>query len=129
MPSAWNETDFRRGPPRAYDEPVPDGGMWHRVGRPTRIEPLPWVLEVCLEEHDPDDGLPSRRHLGYMKKIFRTRKEACEYYNTHNPHLRSINAHGTYKSDWDPVNHKFYIVRKFHCIKMTIPPFSGSSSG
>jgi hypothetical protein len=32
-------------------------------------------------------------HIGYMNKLFRTKKEASEYYNQFNPHMRLLNGH------------------------------------
>ena len=89
-----------------------------------------WVLEVIefITEMDGENGWKALggkyRHVGYMRAKFRTKKDACTYYDRHNPHMRSLNAHGTFKSDWDPKTHRLYIVRKdYHCID-TVPPFS-----
>ncbi len=62
-------------------------------------------------------------HIGYMNKIFKTKKEACDYYNKFNPHMRSLNAHGKYCSDWDPKNCLMYIVREFHYENINLPNF------
>ena len=53
------------------------------------------------------------KHIGYMKKIFKTKEEVVLYYNENNPHMRNINIHKTYKSDWDPINNLCYIVREY----------------
>ena len=37
-------------------------------------------------------------HIGYVKKQF-LNKKAAEHYNALNPHMRALNAHGTWKSD------------------------------
>ena len=50
------------------------------------------------------------KHIGYMKGKFKTKKDAVSYYDKHNPHMRSLNAHNTYKSDWDPKTKLLYIV-------------------
>lgn len=77
-----------------------------------------YVLEVLefLTEKEGDNGWLAQggkyKHIGYMKCRFRTKKEAVFYYDTHNPHMRSLNAHNDYKSDWDPSTHLCYIVRK-----------------
>ena len=62
-------------------------------------------------------------HVGYMNKVFKTKKESCEYYDKHNPHMRSLNAHNTWRSDWDPNTHLMYIVRESFYEYKTIPPF------
>jgi len=88
--------------------------------------PYPFCLEVVkFNEFNQSTGEPARLvHVGYMKKMFRTRHEAVEYYDTNNPHLRSIKTHNTYMSDWDPTTRLAYIVRKSYGIDAHIPPFS-----
>ena len=78
-----------------------------------------WVLEVV--RYGPG---PHFTHVGYMKGRFKTRKEAVSYYDRHNPHMRSLNAHGNYRSDWDPTTHLLYIVRKDHLIDLTVDGFA-----
>ena len=51
-------------------------------------------------------------HLGYMKAKFKTKNDACSYYDRHNPHMCSLNAHNTYKSDWDPNTKLLYICKR-----------------
>lgn len=63
------------------------------------------------------------KHVGYMNKVFKTRKAAINYYDKHNPHLRSINAHDDFQSDWDPETKLMYIVRDFYGIASTIDPW------
>jgi len=82
--------------------------------------PNSYVLEVV--KFNSKSGF---EHLGYMNpKCFRTKNAACEYYNKHNPHMRKLNAHNTYESDWDPITKLSYIVRKDYGINCNIPPFS-----
>jgi len=71
-----------------------------------------FVLEVL--RFNPGAS-PRTEQVGYMRKIFLTRKQAVEFYNAHNPHLRRIDAYGqTFdRSDWDPKTRLFYIVRMF----------------
>ena len=38
--------------------------------------------------------------------------------------MRSLNAHNTYESDWDPNTKLFYIVRENYFINATIDCFS-----
>ena len=89
-----------------------------------------YVLEVLkfITEKEGDNGWLLQggkfKHIGYMKAKFKTKKEAISYYDKHNPHMRSLNAHNTYKSDWDPNTKLFYIVRDDYFINATIEQFS-----
>mgnify|MGYP000194492654 CR=1 FL=1 len=90
---------------------------------------MPYSLEVLkfLVNKEGEEGwmkyAAKLKHMGYMDVCFRTKEEACSYYDRHNPHMRKLNAHGTFKSDWDPNTHLLYIVREYYGIVKTIPPF------
>jgi len=62
-------------------------------------------------------------HIGYMNKLFKTKQKACDYYDSFNPHLRSLNAHKNWCSDWDPATNLMYIVREYFYEYLKIPPF------
>jgi len=62
-------------------------------------------------------------HIGYMNKIFKTKQKACDYYDRFNPHLRSLNGHKNWCSDWDPTTNLMYIVREHFFEYLKIPPF------
>ena len=62
-------------------------------------------------------------HIGYMNKLFKTKQKACDYYDSFNPHLRSLNAHKNWCSDWDPTTDLMYIVREYFYEYLKIPPF------
>ena len=87
-----------------------------------------YVLEVVkfITKKDGENGWlqAGRHHIGYMKAKFKTKNDACSYYNRHNPHMRQLNAHNTYRSDWDPNTKLLYIVRKDHLIIGDVPPFN-----
>ena len=83
-----------------------------------------YVLEVVEYHINKNDNLPMLIHVGYMKGKFKTKKDAVSYYDRYNPHMRSLNAHGTYQSDWDPETKLLYIVREDKEIIDTINPFS-----
>jgi hypothetical protein len=93
---------------------------------------MPYILEVQKFngnghiQHPEWNG--KCEHVGYMNKIFNTRQEACDYYNKFNPHMRSLNAHNTWRSDWDPNNYFMYIVRDRFIEYLTIPPFNDECS-
>ena len=87
---------------------------------------MPFVLEVVRFITDSEEWHAKGgklEHAGYMRAIFRTKKDAASYYDRHNPHMRGLNAHNTWCSDWDPVTHFKYIVRVHHNIIESIPPF------
>jgi len=97
-----------------------------------------WVLEVIkfteIEEGQYgsyrinfNTSFPSKyEHIGYMKAIFRRKKDACMYYREHNPHMREIRKDpifNEYISDWDPETRLAYIIRKFCNVALTVDPF------
>ena len=89
-----------------------------------------YVLEVLefITEKEGDNGWLAQggkiKHIGYMKRKFKTKKDAVSYYDRHNPHMRSLNAHNTYISDWDPNTKLLYIVIDDYLINATIDCFS-----
>jgi hypothetical protein len=62
-----------------------------------------YVLEVIKIIEGYNNKENKLEHIGYMKAKFRTKEDACSYYDRHNPHLRKINIFGTFESDWDPI--------------------------
>ena len=76
------------------------------------------VIRVTIGRNGKDE------HIGYMKAKFKTKDDACSYYDRHNPHMRKLNAHNTYESDWDPDTKLSYIVRKDYMLEDLIEPFS-----
>jgi hypothetical protein len=89
-----------------------------------------YVLEVLefITEKEGDNGWLAQggkhKHIGYMKGHFKIKHDAVSYYDRHNPHMRSLNAHNTYESDWDPNTKLLYIVRENYGINATIECFS-----
>lgn len=77
---------------------------------------MPYILEVQRFnpmghiEHPEWKG--KSEHVGYMNKIFRTKNEAADFYDVHNPHMRKLNTFNTWCSDWDANTRLFYVVRK-----------------
>ena len=87
---------------------------------------MPFVLEVVRFIRDRDEWIAKNgklEHVGYMRAHFKTKKDAASYYDRHNPHMRRLNAHNTWESDWDPITTLKYIVRQDHDINQTIAPF------
>ncbi len=58
-----------------------------------------------------------------MNKIFNTKQEASDYYDKFNPHMRSLRAHNSWCSDWDPNSYLMYIVRERFYEYLKIPSF------
>jgi len=77
-----------------------------------------WILEV--QRYTNLNGIIGFEHVGYMNKIFQTRKEAIEYYDRNNTEMRSINAHDTLCSDWHPTTKLRYVVRPYHYEILTV---------
>jgi len=74
------------------------------------------LLYLLSKEMDPTVILNKGgklEHVGYMNPIFNTKTDACSYYDRHNKHMRSLNAHDHYKSDWDPNTHLLYSSKFF----------------
>jgi len=85
-----------------------------------------YVLEVVRYITEKEIHDIKQQHVGYMKAKFRTKKDACDYYDRHNTHMRSLNAFGTYESDWDPTTKLKYIVRRDYLLMDSIDTFSKS---
>ena len=89
---------------------------------------MPYILEVQRfiikgqELHPEWNG--KKEHIGYINKIFKTKKEACEYYYLHNQHMRNINSENNWCSDWDPETKLLYIIREHSGEFLKISPFN-----
>jgi hypothetical protein len=87
---------------------------------------MPWksagyILEVQRFDSSVNpEEMGKFQHIGYMKKLFKTKKEAAEYYDDWNPGMRKLNHHHTWCSDWNPTTHLRYIVREHHGEYLTI---------
>ena len=86
-----------------------------------------YILEVQRFDIDSWNQHPEwcrkAEHIGYMNKVFKTKNDAASYYNKHNPHMRPLNAHHNWKSDWDENTYLQYIVRQHYNEYLKIPPF------
>jgi hypothetical protein len=88
---------------------------------------MPYILEVQkmnIKGHiDYPDWNGNSEHIGYVNKLFNTKQEASDYYDKFNPHMRSLNAHKKWCSNWDPDSGLMYIVRKRFYEYLKISPF------
>jgi len=80
---------------------------------------MPYILEV--QKYAEDDGYI---HIGYLKKIFDEKNDACIYYKTNNNHMRSLNEYNSNCSDWDPKTGLRYVIRKYNNEMLTIDRFN-----
>jgi triacylglycerol esterase/lipase EstA (alpha/beta hydrolase family) len=92
---------------------------------------MPYILEA--QQFYPDgftihpewNGL--YEHIGYMNKIFTTKKEACAYYDKYNKNMRKLNANNTLsgmlRSDYDLETKILYVVREYGGEYLKLPPF------
>lgn len=85
---------------------------------------MAYTFEVVKVEDDGKGGL-IYSSVGYMMALFKTKKDACSYYNRRNQHMKPMTCHdGIYFSDWDRNTGLMYIVRKkFGPLKCTYTPF------
>ena len=88
---------------------------------------MPYILEVQKFNSDGHILHPEwngkSEHIGYMNKLFKRKQDACEYYNKYNQHMRLLNAHNDWCSDWDPKTYLMYIVREYFYEYLKISPF------
>lgn len=83
---------------------------------------MPYILEV--QKYKPHPEMDGRfEHIGYMNILFSTKMDACRYYDKYNPHMRSLNGHNTWVSDWDPNTELRFLVRKYNSECLKIDPF------
>ena len=88
---------------------------------------MPYILEVqkyhVTGNHDFPQYNGKSEHIGYMNKVFKTKKEASDYYDKFNPHMRKLNILENWCSDWDQKTCLMYVVRKRFTEYLKIPPF------
>lgn len=100
--------------------------MWLRAVHRGHVNQMVFVLEVVRFIADSEEGRAkgvTLEHVGYMRASFKTKMDAASYYDRHNHHMRCLNAHKTWCSDWDPSTRLKYIVREWHDIFQSVPPF------
>lgn len=89
---------------------------------------MAYILEVQKFYTDGHSKHPEwngkKEHIGYMNKIFETKKEASDYYYLHNPHMRPINSENNWCSDWDSETKLLYVIRNYTGEFLKIAPFS-----
>ena len=80
-----------------------------------------WILEAQRFNNRGADSVGGKStgwlHFGYMNIAFPTKRRAAEYYDMHNSHMRGLNAHNTWRSDYDPDTFLRYVVRSYNTAK------------
>jgi hypothetical protein len=88
---------------------------------------MPYILEVqkfnLIGDLSQSECNGKSTHVGYMNIVFKTKQQACKYYDMYNPTLRPLNAHHTYRSDWNPETYLMYIIREYGDENLSIPSF------
>lgn len=74
-----------------------------------------YVLEVVKYEENNDPI-----HVGYMQIIFNNIKEARDYYNENNQHMRQLKKYNDFMSDCDPDTNLAYIIRNDYGLVLDI---------
>lgn len=82
------------------------------------------MQRFTLEVQSLADTLQGVESIGFMRLMCKSKKEAADYYDAYNPHLRKLNDKGTWYSDWDPVTKRRYMVSEYKGEKMLLPPFN-----
>ena len=103
-------------------------GMGKILGTPTEttycLEVVRFIsgAERILKGH-PRRRVKAHEHVGYMSADFQTKTDAASYYNRNNKHMRQLNAHGSWQSDWDPDTYLLYFVHEHHLLYASVAPF------
>jgi len=89
---------------------------------------MSYILEVqttliCEELKNKNGWNGHREHLGYINKLFETKREASYYYKLYNPHMKEINAESRWCSECDPKTKFVYVIREYTGELLKIPPF------
>ena len=92
---------------------------------------MPYILEVQKFNINGHNDFPEwngkSEHIGYVNKVFETKQDASNYYDKFNPHMRSLNTHKNWRSDWDPKTGLMYIVRERFYEYLKISPFEDNT--
>lgn len=89
---------------------------------------ISYVLEVQTilidEESKNKHGWNGhKQHLGYINKIFETKREASYYHKLHNPNMSEITAENRWCSECDSKTKFVYVIREYTGELLKIPPF------
>ena len=82
------------------------------------------VVRYIRDYDEADERGDNFEHVGYRRARLRTKEKAASYYDRHNPHMRGLDAHGNWRSDWDANSHRMDIVRENHHVNDNIAPFA-----
>lgn len=71
------------------------------------------MLEVQRYNFGVDNLRRGFTHVGYMNKVFSSKRKACGYYNQHQPHMPPMDSYVGLCSDWDTATQLRYVVRHY----------------
>ena len=71
------------------------------------------MLEVQRYNYGADALRRGFTHVGYMNKVFPSKKKACGYYNAYQQHMPPMSASVCICSDWDTATQLRYVVRQY----------------
>ena len=81
-----------------------------------------YIFEVQKLFNKPNE-ISRFEHVGYINKVFQSKKDAEKYYNDYNQHMQSLNRNNNDCSDWDPITKLRYIIREDKNKQKNIPEF------
>lgn len=82
-----------------------------------------YILEVQTTILNDKCENGHKEHLGYINKIFETKREAIYYYKLYNPHMSEITAEKRWCSECDPKTKFVYVIREYTGEVLKILPF------
>ena len=77
-----------------------------------------YVLEAQMK------GVEGCVHIGYMNKVFSSKRTCAEYYDEFHPHMRSLSGCENWASAFDASNLR-YVVRRYEGEYLNLAPFGG----
>ena len=82
-----------------------------------------YILEVqrLYPNLNPEEN-GEYKHVSCMNICFGTEKDAANYYNFHNPHMRKLDR-SSLISDRDPITNLRYVITRYHGQHKSISPF------
>lgn len=79
-----------------------------------------WMMEVQVMVKGHPVRCSTFHHVGYIDKLFGSRKAAAAEYHAANPHMRPIRKESDWTSDWDPVSRRRFVIRKVCNVERTL---------
>ena len=84
---------------------------------PSDLKNRGYVIEVVRNING------SNIHVGYLRKKFNRKEDACNYYENRFPNMKKINTWISLKSEVDPKTNLAYIIREDYDVECNLPLF------